>query len=68
MVVCGSAASWMIQNVVRSCGGLHNRLTRQIRILPFTLNETEHFLQLKNINLTRPFRLLMFSPGLVRNS
>jgi len=53
MVVCGSAASWMIQNVVRSRGGLHNRLTRQIRLLPFTLSETENFLQLKNINLTR---------------
>ena len=31
LVVCGSAASWMIQKVVNSKGGLHNRLTRQIR-------------------------------------
>lgn len=49
LVVCGSAASWMIQNVVRSKGGLHNRLTRQIRLLPFTLNETKKYLQKKGI-------------------
>ncbi len=40
LVICGSAASWMIQNIVRAKGGLHNRLTRQIRLLPFTLHET----------------------------
>ena len=53
LVVCGSAASWMIQHVVRSRGGLHNRLTRQIRLLPFTLSETEQFLNLHKIKLTR---------------
>ncbi len=52
LVVCGSAASWMIQHVVRSRGGLHNRLTRQIRVLPFTLGETEQFLKLKKVKLT----------------
>jgi len=31
LLVCGSAASWMISNVVRSRGGLHNRITRRIR-------------------------------------
>ena len=45
LVVCGSAASWMIQKIVNSKGGLHNRLTRQIRLLPFTLSETESFLK-----------------------
>jgi len=53
LAVCGSAASWMIQNIVRSRGGLHNRLTRQIRLLPFTLSETEKFLLKKKIKLTR---------------
>lgn len=53
LVVCGSAASWMIQNIVRSKGGLHNRLTRQFRLLPFTLSETKRYLQsrkMKNLN------------------
>lgn len=49
LVVCGSAASWMIQNIVRSKGGLHNRLTRQIRLLPFTLAETKLYLQSRNM-------------------
>ena len=53
LVVCGSAASWMIQNIVLSRGGLHNRLTRQIRLLPFSLSETEEFLKKRKIKLTR---------------
>ncbi|MBU2651832.1 MAG: AAA family ATPase [Bacteroidetes bacterium] len=53
LIVCGSAASWMVQNIVRARGGLHNRLTRQIRLLPFNLNETKDFLVKQGIkNLT----------------
>jgi AAA+ ATPase superfamily predicted ATPase len=54
LVICGSAASWMIQNIVRGKGGLHNRLTRQIRLLPFNLCETEKFLKSLGVVLTRP--------------
>ncbi len=53
LVVCGSAASWMISNVVRNRGGLHNRITRRIRLLPFNLYETELFLKSRNIHLER---------------
>lgn len=53
VVICGSAASWMIQNVVRNKGGLHNRLTRRIRLAPFNLNETEQFLKSNRIQLKR---------------
>ena len=53
LVVCGSAASWMISNVVRNKGGLHNRITKRIRLLPFNLQETENFLQSRNIQLER---------------
>ena len=53
VVICGSAASWMIQNVVRNKGGLHNRLTRRIRLAPFNLAETEQFLQSQNIHFKR---------------
>jgi predicted AAA+ superfamily ATPase len=51
VVICGSAASWMIQNVVRSKTGLHNRITRKIRLLPFTLAETKAYLRHRNVNL-----------------
>ena len=47
LIICGSAASWMIRKVLRNKGGLHGRLTAQIRLLPFTLAETELFLQSK---------------------
>lgn len=53
VVICGSAASWMIQNVVRNRGGLHNRITRRMRLMPFNLYETEQFLQSKFIHLDR---------------
>ncbi len=53
VVICGSAASWMIQNIVRDKGGLHNRLTRRIRLMPFNLYETEQFLRSKYVNLDR---------------
>lgn len=53
VVICGSAASWMIQKVINNRGGLHNRVTRRIRILPFTIGETEAFLKSRKINLDK---------------
>ena len=53
VVICGSAASWMIQNIVRNKGGLHNRLTRRIRLLPFNLYETERLLTQQGVVLER---------------
>lgn len=53
VVICGSAASWMIRNVVNSKGGLHNRLTERIRLLPFNLYETETYLNNKGVKLER---------------
>jgi AAA+ ATPase superfamily predicted ATPase len=53
VVICGSAASWMIQKVVNNRGGLHNRITRRIRLLPFTLNETENYLRSRKVVLDR---------------
>lgn len=53
VVICGSAASWMIRKVIQNRGGLHNRVTQRIRLLPFTLNETESFFKQRNIHLDR---------------
>jgi len=47
LVVCGSAATWMIGNLLNNRGGLHNRITHRISLEPFTLNETETFLKQK---------------------
>lgn len=45
LIVCGSAASWMVKNIVRNHGGLHNRLTYKMKLVPFTLHETEEYLK-----------------------
>ena len=53
LVICGSAASWMIEKVINHKGGLHNRVTQLIRLMPFSLRETELFMQSKNFHLNR---------------
>lgn len=51
LIICGSAASWMIKKILNNKGGLHNRVTKRIRLMPFNLYETEQFLIHKKINL-----------------
>ena len=53
VVICGSAASWMIQNIINDRGGLHNRVSRTIRLLPFSLKESEEYLSSRGIMLDR---------------
>jgi hypothetical protein len=53
LIVCGSAASWMISNIIDSRGGLYNRITRRISLQPFNLWETELYLKGKKVNLSR---------------
>lgn len=43
LIVCGSATSWMINNLIRSKGGLHNRLTHHLILEPFSLGECEEY-------------------------
>lgn len=43
LIVCGSATSWMLDKIINARGGLHNRITHQIPVRPFTLRETEEF-------------------------
>lgn len=49
LIICGSAASWIIDNVLHNTGGLHNRVTLRLRIDPFTLLETKNYLNYKNV-------------------
>lgn len=51
VVICGSAASWMINNIVNNKGGLHNRVSIRIRLLPFTLSETQAFYKSRSVKL-----------------
>ncbi len=51
LLVCGSAASWMIKKLINNKGGLHNRVTQKLKIEPFTLNECAQLLKQKKIAL-----------------
>ena len=54
LFVCGSATTWMLSRLIGDKGGLYGRVTRQIYLKPFTLGETEQFLnEVKNMSLTR---------------
>jgi hypothetical protein len=50
LIVCGSAASWMITNIVNNKKGLHNRVTSRMRLEPFNLGETKAYLKHRGIN------------------
>lgn len=51
LIVCGSATSWMIRNIVNHRGGLHNRITKRIELKPFTLSETKSFFKSRQLVL-----------------
>lgn len=53
LIVCGSATSWILKNLVSAKGGLYGRLTYEMKISPFTLAEVEEFFQSKEILLSR---------------
>jgi len=53
LVVCGSATTWIVQKVLRNRGGLHNRVTRQLPVAPFTLKECEEYARYRHLNYNR---------------
>lgn len=82
LIICASATSWIIDKFLADRGGLHNRVTKTIGIMPFNLNETEEFFKSKNVKFNRsdiaqcymitggvPYYLDLIDPhlGLVQN-
>ena len=53
LFVCGSAASWMLDNLIHAKGGLYNRITHQIKLKPFSIFEVEQYLKSRSIKLKR---------------
>lgn len=53
VVICGSSSSWMLRKIIRQRGGLHNRVTRRLRLDPFTLGEAEKLLESQGVRLGR---------------
>jgi len=50
LIVCGSSTSWMLNKLINNKGGLHNRITQRIKILPFTLSDCKDYMEASNIN------------------
>jgi hypothetical protein len=53
LIVCGSAANWIIKKIINNTGGLYGRLTATMKLHPFTLFETEQFLAARQVELSR---------------
>ena len=53
LIVCASATSWLIDNIIHNKGGLHNRLTLQINLKPFTLGEIQEFVNYRKLPFTK---------------
>ena len=53
LIVCGSAASWIIEKIINNKGGLHNRVTRTMQLEPFSLHETQEFLSNSGVKLNQ---------------
>ncbi|SES43288.1 hypothetical protein SAMN04487884_1537 [Butyrivibrio fibrisolvens] len=77
LIVCGSATSWIIKNIVEDNGGFYNRLTQKMHLMPFSLNECEQLLISNGLKLSRkqivesymilggiPYYLNYLKPGL----
>ena len=52
-IICGSATSWIIKNVLKNTGNMYQRVTKKICIEPFTLAETEIFFKDREFDWSR---------------
>ena len=59
LVVCGSATSWIVKNIIRNSGGLYNRVRTRIKLFPFTLAECEDY-------ANRELYIILLSSGELR--
>jgi uncharacterized protein len=53
LVVCGSSASWIIKKLIHNTGGLYNRITVRIKLMPFSLSETIEYLHYRGIKFNQ---------------
>lgn len=52
LIVCGSATSWIEDNLIHNKGGLYGRLTEKIHLHPFTLKESREFYLSKGVKMS----------------
>lgn len=77
LIICGSASSWILKNIINNRAGLYNRVTYPIHLEPFDLRQTKLYLNHIKVNLNYrditdlymaiggiPFYLSKVKPGL----
>lgn len=77
LIICGSSSSWIVKNIVNNKGGLHNRITKNMRLEPFNLRQTKEYLESIGVTLNNnhimqiymvtggiPYYLSHIEPGL----
>lgn len=53
VIVCGSANSWILDNLINNHGGLYNRVTYEIKLSPFSLQECEQLFRENGVRFSR---------------
>ena len=53
VIICGSANSWMMNEVINNHGGLYGRVTHEIKLAPFTLHECEEYYASRGVLFSR---------------
>lgn len=53
VIVCGSANSWIQDKLLNNHGGLYNRVTYEMKLTPFTLQECEELYKSKGVKMSR---------------
>lgn len=80
LIICGSATNWIINTLFKHKGGLYNRAGSKMFLNPFTLLETEQYLQKQGFEMERydialiymimggiPYYLKQLEPGRALN-
>lgn len=53
VIVCGSANSWILDNLINNHGGLYGRTKYSIKLKPFSLKESDEFFNTRGILLSK---------------
>jgi uncharacterized protein len=53
LIACGSASSWIKKVLINARGGLYNRVTKRIQLMPFNLYETELYMNSLGVQLSQ---------------
>lgn len=53
LIICGSATAWVQKKILNNYGGLHNRVTIKMRLMPFSLAECEQYVESQGMAFSR---------------